>query len=40
MMKKRAEGLKTALQALVLIGSIYVGYLFFWFLGLMMEVSR
>lgn len=40
MMKKHAEGLKTALQALVLIGSIYVGYLFFWFLGLMMEVSR
>lgn len=40
MMKKHAEGLKTALQALVMIGSIYVGYLFFWFLGLMMEVSR
>ena len=39
-MKKRAEGFKTALQALVLIGSIYVGYLFFWFLGLMMEVPR
>lgn len=39
-MKKRAEGFKMALQALVLIGSIYVGYLFFWFLGLMMEVSR
>lgn len=40
MMKKHAEGLKTALQALVLIGSIYAGYLFFWFLGLMMEVPR
>lgn len=40
MMRKRAEGFKTALQALVLIGSIYVGYLFFWFLGLMMEVPR
>lgn len=39
-MKKHADGFKTALQALVLIGSIYVGYLFFWFLGLMMEVSR
>lgn len=39
-MKRLAEGFKTALQALVLIGSIYVGYLFFWFLGLMMEVSR
>ena len=40
MMRKRAEGFKTALQALVLIGSIYIGYMFFWFLGLMMEVSR
>ena len=39
-MKKRAEGYKMALQALVLIGSIYIGYMFFWFLSLMMEVSR
>ena len=40
MMKKRAEGFKMALQALVLIGSIYISYMFFWFLSLMMEVSR
>ena len=38
MMQRFLNALNTALQASVLVISIYVLYMFFWFLGMILEV--